>query len=259
MITNDFFALIIPAFIAGLFTFLAPCTFPLVPAYLGFISGTSHEDLSDPGKAKLARRKMLKNGIFFMIGVTIVFVTFGAFAGFLGQALTPWRLWLTRIGGVFVILFGLIMIGLFRIPFFSSLFEKQRSVRLPFSAQQGSSWGSMVLGASFALGWTPCVGPVLGSILLLASTSSTILQGAFLLFIFSLGLAVPFLVIAAGFGIISSRISVVYSKLRVVQVIGGIFLLILGILLASGKFGLLVSYGFELLDFLNYDAIYKFL
>jgi len=105
-------ALIIPAFIAGLITFLAPCTLPLVPAYLGFISGTAASDLKDPTKSKGVRRKVFLNGLFFMIGVTLVFVIFGTLAGLLGQALAPWRIWLTRIGGAFVIVFGLYMTGI---------------------------------------------------------------------------------------------------------------------------------------------------
>src|SRR3989338_550470 len=100
-------ALIIPAFIAGVLTFLAPCTFPLIPAYLGFISGSSAADLYNPLKREGARRRVFLNGLFFLVGLTVVFVLFGTLAGFLGQTLVPYRIWLTRVGGTFVILFGL--------------------------------------------------------------------------------------------------------------------------------------------------------
>lgn len=252
-------ALIIPAFIAGLITFLAPCTLPLVPAYLGFISGTSAEELKDPKKVKQARGKIFLNGLFFMIGVTLVFVLFGTLAGLLGQALVPWRIWLTRIGGAFVIFFGLYMIGVLKIPFLTSLLGTDKKIKLPFRIKRGNPLSSAVLGSSFAFGWTPCVGPILGSILLLASTSTTALQGGFLLFVFSMGLAVPFLIIAAGFGALSTKVAKITKYLRWVEIIGGVFLVALGILLITNNFTLLISYGFQLFQFINYEGLYDYL
>jgi len=252
-------ALIIPAFIAGIITFLAPCTLPLVPAYLGFISGTAASDLKDPTKSKGVRRKVFLNGLFFMIGVTLVFVIFGTLAGLLGQALAPWRIWLTRIGGAFVIIFGLYMTGILRISILNSIFGVDRKVKLPFKIQRGNPLSSMALGSSFAFGWTPCVGPILGSILLLASTSTTAFQGGFLLFVFSLGLAVPFLIIAAGFGTLSTKIPKIAKYLRWVEIIGGVFLIALGYLLITNNFILLISYGFEYFKFINYEALLDYL
>ena len=252
-------ALIIPAFIAGIITFLAPCTLPLVPAYLGFISGTAASDLKDPAKAQGARRRIFLNGLFFMVGVTVVFVVFGTLAGLLGQALAPWRIWLTRIGGAFVILFGLYMTGILKVSFLNSIFGVERKVKLPFTIKKGNPISSMTLGASFAFGWTPCVGPILGSILLLASTPTTAFQGGFLLFVFSMGLAVPFLIIAAGFGTLSTKISKITKYLKWVEIIGGIFLILLGYLLITNNFSLLISYGYQWLDFINYDALLNYL
>jgi len=117
----------------------------------------------------------------------------------------------------------------------------------------------MALGSSFAFGWTPCVGPILGSILLLASTSTTAFQGGFLLFVFSMGLAVPFLIIAAGFGTLSTKIPKIAKYLRWVEVIGGIFLIALGYLLITNNFILLISYGFEYFKFINYEALLDYL
>ena len=194
-----------------------------------------------------------------MLGVTIVFVLFGTLAGLLGQSLAPWRIWLTRIGGAFVILFGLYMIGILRIPLLNSLLGTERKVKLPFDIKRGNPVGSVALGASFAFGWTPCVGPILGSILLLASTSTTAFQGGFLLFIFSMGLAVPFLLIATGFGALSTKVTKIGKYLRWVEIIGGVFLVALGILLLTNNFSLLVSYGFQLFQFINYDVLLDYL
>lgn len=252
-------ALIIPAFIAGIITFLAPCTLPLVPAYLGFISGTSAGELKDPARAGRARRKIFLNGLFFMAGVTIVFVGFGILAGLLGQSLAPWRIWLTRIGGAFVILFGLYMMGILKVSFLNSFLGAEKKVKLPFKIERGNPLSSAALGASFAFGWTPCVGPILGSILLLASTSATAFSGGFLLLIFSLGLAMPFLAIAAGFGTLSTKVGKIAKYLNWVEIIGGIFLILLGILLITNNFSLLLSYGYQLFDFINYDALLDYL
>ncbi len=257
--TPEVIALIIPAFIAGIITFLAPCTLPLIPAYLGFISGTSAEELRDPTKARSARRKIFLNGLFFMAGVTVIFVLFGTLAGLAGQAFGAYRIWLTRIAGVFVILFGLSMLGIFRIPFLTSFLSKERKVRLPFQVRRGNPLSSALLGSAFATGWTPCVGPILGAILFLASTSSTAFQGGFLLFVFSMGLAIPFLLIAAGIGAVSSAITKITRYLHWVEIIGGAFLILLGILLLTNKMVLLISWGFRALQFIDYERILDYL
>lgn len=250
-----FFALIIPSLIAGVLTFLAPCTLPLVPGYLGFISGASLEDLKDPEKAPKARWKIFWNSLAFIIGFSTIFVLLGTLAGFLGSALVPYRIWLTRIGGVFVILFGIFMLNVIKIPLLSG----EKRLRVPNLFQRGNVINSAILGAAFGIGWTPCVGPILGSILLLASASATAIQGAILLAIFSAGLAVPFLLIAVGIGSASRHISKLSKYLNIVSVIGGVFLILLGILLLTDNIGLLVSYGFQFLEFINYDALLEYL
>lgn len=249
-------SLIISAFIAGVLTFLAPCTLPLVPGYLGFISGSSLDDLKDPAKAKQARWKIFLNGLFFMLGFSAVFIIMGTLVGFVAAAfLAPYRLWLGRIGGVFVVIFGLFMLNVLKIPFLNQ--EKQ--FKAPAIFKQGKPTNSFILGSAFAFGWTPCVGPILGSILLLASTSTSALQGGLMLTIFSAGLAVPFLLIAIGIGSASRRIQNISKYLNVVSVIGGIFLIFLGILLVSGNIGLLISYGYRLFQFINYDRLLDYL
>jgi len=246
---------IISAFIAGLLTFLAPCTLPLVPAYLGFISGVSTKDLDDPAKAKAARRKIILNGLFFILGFSIVFILFGTLAGLVGQGLVPYRIWLTRLGGAFVILFGLFMLGAFRLPFL----QVDKKIKIPSFLTIGKPTSSLAIGSAFAFGWTPCVGPILGSILLLASTQATAFTGALLLTVFSIGLAIPFLLVAMGFSHATKYITKISKYLKWVSVIGGVFLILLGILLVTNNFSLLIQYGYQLFDFINYEGILDYL
>ncbi|PIT90899.1 cytochrome C biogenesis protein [Candidatus Kaiserbacteria bacterium CG10_big_fil_rev_8_21_14_0_10_49_17] len=247
--------LIFSAFFAGLLTFLAPCTLPLVPGYLAFISGVPQADVNDPSKRAWVRRRIFLNGLFFILGFTAIFVVFGSAAGFIGQNLAEVRIWMTRIGGLFVILFGLFMLGVLRIPFLQS----ERRVRTPRWLTVGKPSSSFLIGGAFAFGWSPCIGPVLGSILLLASTSATVLEGALLLLVFSFGLAIPFLLVAASFSHAAAYITVISRYLKWVSVIGGVFLIFLGVLLLTGNFNLLITWGFEFFGFLEYDAILQHL
>lgn len=243
------------AFFAGLLTFLAPCTLPLVPAYLGFISGVDQGALKNPATARAARRTIFLNGLSFIVGFSLVFIAFGVLAGFAGVALAPYRIWLARIGGVLVILFGLFMLGVFRLPFF----QTDKRIPIPSWLTLGKPSSSLFIGGTFALGWTPCVGPILGSILLLAGTSGTALQGGLMLTIFSFGLAIPFLIIALAFSSATAYIDRISKYLKVVSVIGGVFLILLGVLLATDNFGLTIQYGYELLDFIEYDRLLEYL
>jgi len=240
--------LIIPAFVAGLLTFLAPCTLPLVPAYLSFISGSATD--STP-----SRKRVLMNGLFFVMGFSIVFILLGSLAGVLGGLFFEARIWVARIGGVFVILFGLMMLNILRIPTLMS--EKRIHIASPF--ERGTPLNSGIMGIVFGAGWTPCVGPVLGSVLLLAGTRATALGGALLLAVFSLGLAVPFLLAALGLSRAERTIARFDRFLHISSLIGGIFLIVLGVLLLTDNMNLLVSYGYRALQFLNYDAIINYL
>ncbi|MBI3684832.1 sulfite exporter TauE/SafE family protein [Candidatus Azambacteria bacterium] len=248
-------SLIIPAFIAGVLTFLAPCTLPLVPGYLGFISGVSINDLEDPQKSASARRKIFLNGLLFVVGFSFIFILLGSLFGLGGSALVHYRIWLSRIGGIFVILFGLFMIGVLRLPFLNV----EKNIRAIMALKPGNPASSLIFGATFAFGWTPCVGPILGSILTLAAASATVGQGAFLLSIFSFGLAAPFLLIAAGIGSASSYITKLSGYLTVVSVIGGIFLIFLGTLLLTNKFGVWIAYFYQWFSFINYDSLLYYL
>lgn len=249
-------SLIIPAFIAGILTFLAPCTLPLAPGYVAFISGASLPDLADPAKATKARWNIFLNGVFFMLGFSVVFISMGTLIGFVGAAfLVPYRLWLGRIGGAFVILFGLFMLNVLKIPFLM----REKRLSAPALFKRGNPINSFILGTAFAFGWTPCVGPILGTVLFLASTSTTVLSGALLLAVFSAGLAVPFLLIAIGIGSASHSVKNISKYLPVISVIGGVFLIFLGVFLVTGSMGFFISTGYRIFQFIRYDRLLDYL
>lgn len=243
-------ALAIPAFVAGLLTFLTPCTFPLVPAYLGFISGVTKD-----GETVHARRKVFFNGLFYVLGFSFVFIIFGTFVGLISQNLAAYRALFSKIAGVFIIIFGIIMLNVFKIPFL----QREWTPEFPFGLGRGKLISSFLLGSAFAFGWTPCVGPVLGSILLLATTSATALQGGVLLAIFSTGLAVPFLAVAYAWGSATERIAKISQYLWIVSILSGLILIALGILLFINRFSLLISYGYWIFQFINYEALLNYL
>lgn len=251
------FSLIIPSFIAGILTFLAPCTLPLVPAYLAFISGVSLEELQSSEGAARTKRKIFLNGIFYVVGFSVVFIFLGVLFGLGGSALIQYRLWLSRVGGFFVIFFGLFMLGLFKLPVLNFL-NIEKNVRLK-GLRPGNPFSSLVFGATFAFGWTPCVGPILGSILTLAAVSATVGQGAVLLGVFSLGLAVPFLTVAATISSASRLLAKLGGVLRYVSTIGGAFLIAIGVLLLTNRFALFISWFYQLFDFINYDRLLDYL
>jgi cytochrome c-type biogenesis protein len=247
----------LPAFIAGLITFLAPCTLPLIPGYLSFISGVSMERIKQDGQE--IKKKVFLNSIFFVIGFSIIFILLGTVFGIFSQLLSGVRIWLSRIGGIFVIIFGLYMMHVFKLPLFNSLNNKL-SFGITEKIKPGSPYSSFLFGVSFAFGWTPCVGPILGSILILASTTGDVIQGAVLLGIFSMGLGVPFLITALLFDKAVKYIQNASKYLKVVSFIGGIFLIIIGYLLITDQFAQWNSLIFKLLRGLNYeDFLYQYL
>jgi len=253
-------ALIIPSFFAGLLTFLAPCTLPLVPAYLTFIGGTSTKKLDGSGeneeKTSSQRSRVFFNGLFFVLGFSFVFIILGLFAGALGGFLDSGRIWFSRIGGALIILFGLLMLDIISIPQLSS--EKKFGINAN-SKRRGTYGFSFLVGAIFGSGWTPCIGPILGSILIIAGSSATAGSGAILLGVFSLGLAIPFLLIALGVGRAQNLIDKYADKLGFITKIGGVLLIGLGILLLTDQMSLLISYGYRIFDFINYEALLNYL
>ncbi|MBI2030645.1 sulfite exporter TauE/SafE family protein [Candidatus Kaiserbacteria bacterium] len=242
--------LILPAFIAGILTFLAPCTLPMVPAYLGFISGASAQEALGDTSGRL-RRRIFFNGLAFVLGFSAVFILFGVFAGYLGHLIPGYRLLLTQIGGVFVIAFGLFMLGVFNLPFLSGV--HRMNVTLPFA--RGSYLNAFGLGAAFGTGWTPCIGPILGSILLLATTEGSVGSGALLLGVFSFGLAIPFLLVAAALGSAEKKIQALVPYLGIVAKVSGTLLVVIGALLLTDNMSYLAGYMYKIFWFINYDAL----
>ena len=179
---------------------------------------------------------------------------FGILAGFAGQLLAPYKIWLGRIGGIFVIIFGLYMLGVFRLPIFSG-----KNLRAPKWLSPGNPISSLAVGGAFAFSWTPCVRPILGSVLLLAGTAGTAAQGGIMLLIFSIGLAIPFLALAFGFSKAAQYIEKLSKYLGVVSIIGGIFLVFLGLLLVTDNFGLVIRYGYDILEPIKYDRLLDYL
>jgi len=255
-VTTMDITLIVPVFLAGLLTFFAPCTLPLVPGYLGFISGVSLSDIKKGAVGTLVRKKILLNGLLYVIGFGVVFVLLGTAFGAGGAVLGKYRLILSRVGGVVIILFGLFMLDL---PLFKRFAFLQRDTRFHTSLKPGKPLSSLLFGATFAFGWTPCIGPILGTVLVLAANGSTALQGAFLLSIFSLGLALPFLAIAFGIGHALQYIQKITKYLRVISIVGGVFLVCIGVLLLFNQMGVWTALFYQFFDVFHYTKLLEFM
>lgn len=234
--------LIPSAFLAGILMFFAPCTLPTVPGFLGFISRSS-------------KKHSLRNAFLYVSGFMLVFILLGGVFGIGGSALRQYRLILQRIGGLFIIFFGLMTTGFLRHPIFQWTFNFPLSKRL----KPGQPLSSFLFGTAYGLGWTPCIGPVLGSILFLASSLENTFQGMLLLAIFSLGLAIPYLLVASGFTSIIKKAKQFRFIFRGIEIVGGLIMIIIGLFLVTNKFGLMVSTTFRLFDFINYDGLLKYL
>lgn len=216
VILNGSLLLAIPmALLAGAVSFISPCVLPLVPGYLGFVSGISSN-----------RGRLLVGTLFFILGFSIVFASFGALFGGLGGLVYESGLsWVQRVLGVFVFLFGLVLVGKFE--------WLQRTVK--FQARPGLGFaGALLLGVTFGLGWTPCIGPTLAAVLTLASQTGSPARGALLAFVYALGIGIPFLLIAGGFGWATRSMNFFKRHIRAFNVAGGVLLMILGVLITFG-------------------------
>ena len=226
------------AFGAGLISFLSPCVLPLIPGYISFISGASLNEL-------LAKKKInLIPLILFTLGFSFVFIMFGAAASYLGQVLLQNSQSLRIIAGLVIIIFSLQLIGFINISFLN--FEKK-----VYTKRNNNIWFSFIVGMAFGFGWTPCIGPILGSILALASTEETIFKAIILLSFYSLGLAIPFILS----GYLMQRF-LMFSKnfrknINLVSKIGGVILLVTGILILTNQLQILGYYILNTLPFLQ--------
>ncbi len=239
---------IVSAFLAGILAFISPCIFPLIPVYISFMSSKAifkekMLQLSD-------RLYILLNSIFFVFGFTLVFVILGSTATFFGQLMNQYANIISRVGGAILIVFGLHYLGLFKIPFLN--YEKK--FKIPDKLKTGYL-SSFLIGIIFSFGWVPCVGMILTSILLFASQLETLLQGMLLLVTFSLGLGLPFILSALFLSLFMKFFSKITKHLRIVSIIAGIFLIILGIIfITNSMFRLIGFFGryFPIIDALSF-------
>jgi cytochrome c-type biogenesis protein len=216
------------AFVAGVLSFLSPCVLPLIPAYLAYMSGAEVGDLMAAQGFQSFKRTGLKS-ILFVLGFTIVFVAMGAAATSVGQLLQSKIEILSKIAGVIIVIFGLHMLGVFRIKALYS--EKRFHLRM----ENLGLWGSFLIGITFALGWTPCIGPVLAGILTLAAQSNTVVRGMVLLALYSLGLGIPFLLAGFATGAVLRVLSGFKKYFRSVEIASGTLMILVGVLIFNGN------------------------
>jgi len=222
------------AFAAGLASFLSPCVFPLVPAYIGYLSGRSRPS----GLEEENTWHVFSHGLAFVLGFSLVFILLGVATSALGELLYEVRTWVAKIGGVVVVLFGVHMTGIWRIPFLQYDTRKQDQ-----PDQEGGYLSSLLMGVFFSAGWSPCVGPVLGAILTLSLSGGSAITGGLLLTAYSAGLAIPFLLAALGTGWITAALQRYGRFMHYVEVVMGVVLIIVGVMLFLGTFERLASLG----------------
>lgn len=220
------------AFAAGVVSFLSPCVLPLLPGYLSFMTGIAVSDLGSERSFKT----VLGPSLLFVAGFTAVFTALGASASVLGSFLLDYRVFFERLAGVLIVGFGILMLGVIRVPWLYG--EARVDMGRARTFGRGAAF---VMGAAFAFGWTPCVGPVLGAILALAGTSADVGQGAALLLVYSLGLGIPFVATALLFGTAGPLLARLNRHALVINRVAGILLIMVGILILSGRFSALVG------------------
>ncbi len=224
---------LVAAFGAGVVSFLSPCVFPLVPGYLSYIAGTTAREAGVEGTA---RWRVTAHALFFVLGFALIFAMLGAVASSIGAVLTTHRLLLERVAGVLLMVFGLVLTGLLPLR----LFQQER--RAHVGAGEPVLLRSMLVGAAFGAGWSPCIGPMLGSILFLAATGTTLAQGVGLLLVYALGLGVPFLLV----GLLIDRAGPLVRRMNrytgPISAVGGVIMIATGALILSGRLAQLANY-----------------
>ena len=224
----------ITAFLGGLLSFLSPCVLPLIPSYVSFITGMSFDDFKTGDKARI-RRLTLINSFAFVVGFSTVFVLLGVSSSYVGRLFAVYYDHIRIIGGIIIIVFGLYVMGVLKLNFLAS------DKRVHLHAKPRGHFGSFIVGLTFGAGWTPCIGPILGSILLIASTTGSALQGFKLLLVYSLGLAIPFLATSLAINSFLSHYSAIQKYMRLIMVLSGLLLIAFGVILLTNKVHLLLS------------------
>lgn len=223
------------AFLAGLVSFLSPCVLPLVPSYISFVTGLTLDELRDDDSAS-ARRRAALHAAAFVVGFSALFVALGASATALGSRLARSLPLLQQLGGVVIVFFGLYMLGALRIP------ALMRERRVHLASKPAGALGSVLAGVAFGAGWTPCIGPVLATILLYAGLEATMTRGMLLLATYALGLGIPFIAAAVGFNAFLARTQRLRPWLGAIERGAGAFMIVVGVLLFSGRFAALSSF-----------------
>ena len=224
------------AFAAGIFSFLSPCVLPLIPSYLSFISGVSLEDMRQDQTFKRVRARVVLNSVAFIAGFSLVFISLGVSASFLGSLFFGYRNSIRIIGGLFILLVGLYLIGLFKIP------ALERYLQFNLKDKPAGYLGSVLVGITFAVAWTPCIGPILGAILALAGTSGEIGRGTLLLSTYAAGLGLPFFLSAMAINSFMLFSQSFRRYIRAFHIAGGILLVIVGLLLITDYMTMLNIY-----------------
>lgn len=217
------------SFLAGVLSFLSPCVLPLLPSYVTFITGMSFEEMTSGEDRKRVLYLTFTNSMVFVLGFSTVFIALGASSSLLGQLLFEYQDVIRIVGGVLVIIFGLFITGLLKMDFLM----QERKFHL--QGRPAGYIGTFVIGMTFAAGWTPCIGPMLGSILVVASTKGSAAEGIKLLTVYSAGLAVPFLIAAMAFNTFLSYTKIINRYMRGIMVFSGVLLIAFGLLLLTNK------------------------
>jgi cytochrome c-type biogenesis protein len=216
------------AFFAGLLSFFSPCVLPLIPAYFTFITGFSLEELTE-GRNVGIRKKVVFSTGFFVLGFSLVFISMGASASYLGGLMVTYKNWIRIIGGILIIILGIHLTGVIRIRGLDV--EK----RITLKKKPLHFLGTLIIGMAFGAGWSPCIGPLLGSILIIAGSQGTVWQGVVLLGIYSAGLATPFILLSIFINFLLIFIGKASKVLKYVNAVAGVVLIILGLILVSNK------------------------
>jgi cytochrome c-type biogenesis protein len=228
------------AFVGGLFSFLSPCVLPLFPSYLSFITGMSLDQLQSAAGGDRGRGWILAHSLAFVAGFSMVFIGMGASFSAMGQLLFDYRERIRLVGGLLIVLFGLYVAGVLPLGFLG------RYQQLQLRTKPAGLIGSWLVGVTFAIGWTPCVGPILGSILSLAGTAETVSTGITLLSAYSAGLALPFVLSSVGLGAFLAAFRRFRPWIPVVERAAGVLLIVVGVLVATNYFIVLNSYALSL-------------
>lgn len=227
---------VIGAFVAGLLSFLSPCVLPLIPSYITYITGLSFADLKEEHPAHLVRRKTVIHSLLFIAGFTLVFVAFGASATYLGGFVQEKVDLIRKIGGALIVIFGIHVTGFVHLGVL--LGEK----RITIHKKPAGYAGSILVGIAFAAGWTPCIGPILASILMIAATEEKVYQGMVLLLSYSLGLGTPFFLSSLALNKFLAFFNRYKAMIRGFEIATGIFLIIVGILVFTNSLTVLSQY-----------------